>query len=209
MGKRNKDKGTPVEAVENKDAELAAELGLDVTEVAEEEVEQAEMFPEAEQEPTEEAADETDEAADEQEAEEVEAEQTAEPTVTHKPEKVIKEEIVKDDAGVPLFKRMAPKAHAAEAPRKERMKPSYKAPTKQRAHAVSSNPALLTFPTDRFGITKDIKKAMVTTASRIAGDANKKELVEEVLAILVEHMNIKFEQDKAYRAALLEKHKGQ
>jgi hypothetical protein len=29
------------------------------------------------------------------------------------------------------------------------------------------------------------------------------------LAILVEHMNIKFENDKAYRASLLEKYKDQ
>lgn len=197
----NKDKHKPkavVEApVEIEEVSLEAALGLDEEEVTEEVVEEV-----VETEDAEEVTEDTEyEAVVDNDAEEevlarVEAARTESVGV-----------IVKDDAGVPMFKRMAPTSPAAEPARKERTKPSYKPRTKQTAHETSANAALLTFPNDRYGIAKDIKKAMISAASRIAGDESKKDLVLEVVDILLKHVEAKYRADRAYRVALAERHK--
>ena len=64
--------------------------------------------------------------------------------------------------------------------------------------------ALLTFPTDRWGITKDLKKAFITAASRVAGDESKKKLVDDIVAILVKHVDEKFAVDSAKRKTITE-----
>jgi hypothetical protein len=118
----------------------------------------------------------------------------AEPTI----EVEVESDIVSDN-GVQMYKRMKPTYAPAPIAQKPRTAPSYKAPTKQMQYEVSANPALLAFPTDRYGITKDIRKAMISTASRIAGDANKKDLVLQVMKILLEHIELKFVADNQYK----------
>lgn len=135
----------------------------------------------------------------EAEAQETVSEEVIEAAVESKPEKP---EIAKNDAGVPLFRRLKPKSVDVAVVKKERSRPTYKAPTKQIGREVSANAALINFPTDRYGITKDLKTAFIRTASRIAGDDNKKELVDKVLELLTLHMNIKFKADQSYRGAL-------
>lgn len=99
------------------------------------------------------------------------------------------------------FRKMAPNINVAPIG-KVRAKPEYKAVDKQKGYEVSGNASLMTFPTDRYGITKDIKKAMIATASRIAGDQAKKDLVLEVVTMLTKHIEIKFAADQAYRKKL-------
>jgi len=105
------------------------------------------------------------------------------------------------------FRRMKPTAPAAGTERKAKVRPSTKNLTKQKKYKTSGNATLITFPTDRYGITKDIKKAVISAASRIAGDQGKMDLVTEVLGILREHIEVKFKQDKAYRVKLAERSK--
>lgn len=66
----------------------------------------------------------------------------------------------------------------------------------------STNAAALVFPSDRWGVTKDLRKAIATTASRVAGAEDKMKLVRETLEIGLAHMEAKFERDAAYRAEL-------
>lgn len=180
MGKPHKDKASPVE---NKDLDLADALGLDVEELAENE-------------------DEIEEDADTgTETDIVEAPVTEEPKPVEAKKPKVASEIVKDDAGAPMFKRMAPTIDSAPVA-KPRERAKYKPVDKQVAREASANPALLQFPTDRWGITKDLKKAMIHLASRIAGDDSKKALTDEVLKILVVHLNAKVQADKKYKAAL-------
>lgn len=199
----NKQKHKPkavVEApVEVEEVSLAAALGLDEEEVIEEVVEEVVETEDAAEEPTEEEEEEEAIVGDTTEEEVLAAVAAARVESTGV--------IVKDDAGVPMFKRMAPTTPAAEPARKERMKPSYKPRTKQTAHETSANAALLTFPNDRYGIAKDIKKAMISAASRIAGDESKKDLVLEVVDILLKHVEAKYRADRAYRVALAERNK--
>ena len=61
------------------------------------------------------------------------------------------------------------------------------------------NPALLQFPTDPYGITKDLKKAMLTIASRLKGDDEKMKTVKDTMAILVNHMLARQADEKAAR----------
>ena len=103
-----------------------------------------------------------------------------------------------------MFKRLEPTINS-ETPKKIRPQPATKLPDKRIATEPSANAALLTFPTDRWGITKDLKKAMTHLASRIAGDQNKKDLTDEVLKILVLHMNAKFKADQVYKQRLAER----
>jgi len=195
MGKKNK--GQPADVVEQEEVSLEAALGLEdeavVEEVQEEHEEvQGEL-------PLEEGDYAEPEVQETEIAEEAVSDVTS-PVV--EPKEASAGEIVKDELGKPLFKRMSPTYEDKGSARKERQKPSYKARDKQSANDVSANAALLTFPNDRFGITKDIKKALTQAASRIAGDASKKELVVEVVGILMKHIELKYKADKAYRAAL-------
>lgn len=64
-----------------------------------------------------------------------------------------------------------------------------------------SNPTLLVFPTDKFGLTSALKTAMTALASRLMGDVRKKEVFDATLDVLVAHVNAKFEADKARRDA--------
>jgi hypothetical protein len=69
----------------------------------------------------------------------------------------------------------------------------------------SSNPATLTFPTDRYGMTKDVKKTFVTMVSRIAGDPAKRKLVDDTMAVLLEHLELRYTSDVAYKQKLAER----
>lgn len=188
MSNKNKHKADKPAAPEVKTS-LEAELGLEET-----------VIEETEEELVEEIAEETEIA--EEEEEEVVEEVEEETEIEAAPVKVeTPGTIVKDEHGTPMFKRMTPTRVEAPA-KKERTKPSYKAPTKQSAREVSANPALIAFPNDRYGITKDIKTAMIRAASRVAGDQAKKDLVIEVISILSKHIELKFVKDREYRKAL-------
>lgn len=98
-----------------------------------------------------------------------------------------------------LFKRMAPTRESGDASgRKPRTPVSYKERARLADGVVSHNAALLAFPTDPYGITRELKKAMVNAGARMNGDPNKKAVFDQVLDILKEHVELKFaEQTKA------------
>lgn len=82
------------------------------------------------------------------------------------------------------------------------------APTKPRKRIEHSgtmkhNRAMLEFPTDRWGLTGAVKKEVINMASRIAGDPLKYKLAQEVMAVLQEHLELKFEVDQQYRERVL------
>lgn len=147
----------------------------------------------------------------EEEAVETEIEETEEAETEVEEELEPEEEVLEEETEVlpepkkleaRPFRRMEPTRPDPGPAKKERSKPSYKPVTKQKKHAISGNPALLVFPTDRYGVTKDIKTAMIRAASRIAGDTAKKALVLEVVDILLKHIEHKFVADNDYRAQL-------
>lgn len=66
------------------------------------------------------------------------------------------------------------------------------------------NPAMLGFPTDKFGLTKDLKKAVIAIATRLCGDPEKLETYKETLDLLNKHVLARYTKAKAERDALKE-----
>lgn len=176
MGNSNKGKGNAPKPDENKDL-LAEALELTPEQVATEVVPEAETVVDAP----------------------VEADPQPEP------------EAQVDEAPVEVapssgYRRMEPTYADNRIHKKAVTKPTTKKAKRLMVREVGSNPATLFFPTDKWGVTKDLKKAFIALASRVAGDASKKALVDETLKVLVTHLNVKFESDKDYKEKLLAKH---
>lgn len=71
---------------------------------------------------------------------------------------------------------------------------------------VHHNPAFLEWPTDVWGLTKDLKKAITALASRVKGQPDKMELVEKTLEVALGHLNARYEHDSVLREARLKKY---
>lgn len=69
---------------------------------------------------------------------------------------------------------------------------------------VGTNASLIVFPSDPYGLTKDLKVAIQRVASRIAGHADKKALVNAVLIKAIAHIKVKFDSDVKIREARLQ-----
>jgi len=70
------------------------------------------------------------------------------------------------------------------------------------AHA---NPAFLHFPTDVYGLTSELKTAMLSAASRVNGQPDKLALVKETLKVLIGHLHARYAVDNALVVAMHEK----
>lgn len=69
---------------------------------------------------------------------------------------------------------------------------------------ASHNPTLLVWPTDVWGFTAALKDAIVSAASRVNGAADKKALVDAVLATGLAHLEAKYAVDSAIRQAAID-----
>ena len=65
----------------------------------------------------------------------------------------------------------------------------------------TTNPSELQFPTDRWGLTKDVKASIVAMTARICGSPEKYELAKETLDTLLAYLEARYELDKAARGA--------
>lgn len=69
---------------------------------------------------------------------------------------------------------------------------------------VSHISTLLEFPTDQWGLTKDLKTALIAVASRVNGHPDKLELVEQTLEVLLVHLKAKYRNDALARGVAVE-----
>jgi hypothetical protein len=58
-----------------------------------------------------------------------------------------------------------------------------------------ANSSLLVFPTDRLGITTEVKSAMIRAASKMGKDEKNLALLEEVVGILMQHAKARLTQN--------------
>lgn len=72
------------------------------------------------------------------------------------------------------------------------------------AVAVSHNSTFLVWPTDVWGFTAALKEALIMAASRINGAADKKALVDAVLATGLAHIEAKYAVDAQIRQAAID-----
>lgn len=77
-------------------------------------------------------------------------------------------------------------------------------PAQARPVKASHNPTLLVWPTDVWGFTAQLKDAIVAAASRVNGAADKKALVDAVLATGLAHLEAKYKVDAAVRQAAID-----
>lgn len=105
---------------------------------------------------------------------------------------------VVDHNGNVLFRRVRG-GSAAPVSEKKSDAVTRKSPTKLVKNYRPGNPATLKFPSDRWGLTGNLKKAVLEVAQRIGGDERKKALVDEVMGILTDHYQAKFERDRKMR----------
>lgn len=71
--------------------------------------------------------------------------------------------------------------------------------------AAGSNPALLTFPTDKWGFTSKIKSEILKAASTVRGSEDKHELLIGTLAVLIAHINARKVGDAELQRSRLER----
>lgn len=64
---------------------------------------------------------------------------------------------------------------------------------------VSDNVALINFPTDQWGFTSGVRKAVLQAASRVEGQDDKHDLLVGTLSILVAHIRKRKVKDTADR----------
>lgn len=68
---------------------------------------------------------------------------------------------------------------------------------------IGSNPAQIPWPTDKWGFTRELRKAVATAASRVKGDQNKKEILDETLKVALGFLEISFKDGVKTRKRLL------
>lgn len=51
-----------------------------------------------------------------------------------------------------------------------------------------ANPVSLVFPTDRFGLTTDIRSAVIAAVAKVGADKAKADLISDTIAVLLEHL---------------------
>ena len=68
---------------------------------------------------------------------------------------------------------------------------------------LSPNVASIVWPTDTWGYTADFKKAFIVMMSKLNGADDKKELIDEVLEIMQEFKDVRYEDSKRIREQLI------
>jgi hypothetical protein len=69
---------------------------------------------------------------------------------------------------------------------------------------VTTNPATLEFPQDRWGFTSDIRKSVLRAASSVKGQDDKHELLISTLAVLITHIKLRKDSDAELRLKRLQ-----
>ena len=99
---------------------------------------------------------------------------------------------VKSRTGLKVRREAAEEVKVVNKPRKMKLvKP------RRIKNEVSSlsNPSLLVFPTDRLGITSEIKGAMIRAAGKVGTDKAALDLVDETLRILRGHLQARYKEN--------------
>lgn len=192
MGKKNRQHSEPAKAPEAKPEQETLEKVLELEEAP---AEQAEVI---------EAPAEKAEAPKEPEAEEA-LKLDAALAPKREPKLRPGDELIKNSRGEVIGIKRAPNLNEqgrnGEAKKKElpKTKPN-KRPKQHSEDGAHVNSRYLKFPTDQWGLTKDLKNALIQLGSRIAGDKRKMDLVNATLRIGIKHVMLKYERDSAVKA---------
>ena len=76
---------------------------------------------------------------------------------------------------------------------------------KQAKVKMDSNPTKIEWPTDKWGFTRELRKAICITASKLRGDADKKRLLDATLEVAIEFLEVNYESSQRERKRALDK----
>lgn len=68
---------------------------------------------------------------------------------------------------------------------------------------VSSNPTLVSWPSDKYGVAVELKRALVHAGSRINGHDDKFEVIMETLRVGAQHIKARLGAQKATNASMI------
>lgn len=105
-------------------------------------------------------------------------------------------------------KPMAPKpveAPKVQAPAPKEMQKFQSVPAKEHKPSKNTNPMAIKWPTDPWGFTRELRTAVANTARRLAGDAEKKKMLDRTMLLAVDFIEAKYAEDQAKRVRTGEK----
>lgn len=76
---------------------------------------------------------------------------------------------------------------------------------KQAKVKMDANPTKIAWPTDKWGFTRELRKAVLSAASKLNGDADKKKLLDATIEVAIEFLEVNYESGKRERKRKLEK----
>ena len=76
---------------------------------------------------------------------------------------------------------------------------------KQAKVKADANPSNIEWPTDKWGFTRELRKAVLQTASKLKGDADKKKLLDATLEVAIEFLEVNYESSQRERKRMLDK----
>ena len=76
---------------------------------------------------------------------------------------------------------------------------------KQAKVKMDSNPTKISWPTDKWGFTRELRKAVTATAAKLRGDADKKKLLDETLEVAIEFLEVNYASSQRERKRALDK----
>lgn len=104
---------------------------------------------------------------------------------------------VKETQPTALKRRSAEPVKAAKVLKPRKMK--LLKPRRIEGTNTFGNAGLLTFPTDRLGLTSETKAALIRAASRMGTDERNYNLLVETVDVLMKHVEARLEQNKETR----------
>lgn len=97
--------------------------------------------------------------------------------------------MAKDEANEKTLKRRNSDGSTQRVVKKKPVKMNLVKPKRMEMPGTDpANPSNLVFPTDRFGLTTEIRKAVIAATRKVGGDKEKVVLIEETLRVLRGHV---------------------
>lgn len=97
--------------------------------------------------------------------------------------------MAKDEAKEKTLKRRNADGSVQRVVKKKPVKMNLVKPKRMETPGTDpANPSNLVFPTDRFGLTTEIRKAVISATRKVGGDKDKVALIEETLRVLRGHV---------------------
>lgn len=93
----------------------------------------------------------------------------------------------------------------AQTPAPKQMQKFSAIPEKEHKPSKNTNPMAVKWPTDPWGFTRELRTAVTNTARRLAGDAEKKKMLDRTMLLAIDFIEAKYEEDQTKRARMGEK----